>query len=493
MPFTWSKQQNEIFAHFAAEASGNLAVRARAGTGKTSTILEGISHSKDYSILLAAFNKRIAVELQQKLRNARAKAQTLHSLGFGCVMREWGKLEVSSDRSRSRGLAMEAVGSDEPKAMISLIAKLMTIAREVLPFATYAEDLDDLAYEFDCVPEDHWQENGWDLARICEYAIGAMELAKAKTPVIDFSDMLYLPVVNGWAHPRYDLVCIDEAQDMNACQLFLAQGVVKKKGRIVVVGDDRQAIYGFRGADSNAIDRLKAELNAGELPLSTTYRCPRLVVREAQRIVPDYEAAPGCPDGIVRDAHIAQIVSQVGPGDFILSRSNAPLVKTCLMLLKNNVRARIEGRDIGKRLENIAKNVSKGDSYMPLPDFIGLLMTWRDREFAKAMKADKESRAQSVMDQAETLQVLSEDLDDNTVNGLKGRIDYLFGDAAKQAGVVVCSTVHKAKGLETDKVFILRDTLYPGKNSRAKIEEQNIEYVAITRAMKELVWVNGRL
>jgi superfamily I DNA/RNA helicase len=376
--------------------------------------------------------------------------------------------------------------------MITLIAKLMTVAREVLPFAQYPEELDDLAFEFDCTPDDKWMEHGWDASRICDYAIAAMSIAKQKTDTIDFSDMLYLPVVNGWARPRYDLVCVDEAQDMNACQLFLAQGVVKKKGRIVVVGDDRQAIYGFRGADSDAIDRLKSELHAEELPLSTTYRCPKLVVREAQRIVPDYEAAPGCPDGIVRDTELRQIVGQVEPGNFVLSRSNAPLVKTCLMMLKRNIRARIEGRDLGVRLANIAKNISKENDSMPLPEFLGRLVSWRDREVAKALKAEKESRAQLVQDQAETLQVLSEDLSGNRVSDLKGRIDFLFGDAAKQYGTVVCSTVHKAKGLESDRVFILRDTLYPGKNSRDKIEEQNIEYVAITRAMKELVWVNGR-
>jgi superfamily I DNA/RNA helicase len=491
LAFTWSPQQNAIFDHFGGKP-GNLTVRARAGTGKTTTILEGISHSKDFSILLAAFNKRIAVELQEKLKNPKAQAKTLHSLGFGCCMREWGKLNVSSDKGRARALAIAAVGSDQPKAMISLIAKLHTIAREVLPFAKHPDELDDLAFDFDCIPEDHWHEAGWDTERICEYAIGAMELARSKTDTIDFSDMLYLPVVNGWARPRFDLVCIDEAQDMNACQLYLAQGVVKKKGRIVVVGDDRQAIYGFRGADSDAIDRLKAELHADELPLSTTYRCPKLVVREAQRIVPDYEAAPGCPDGIVRSTDLRQIVSQVEPGNFVLSRSNAPLVKTCLMLLKQSIRARIEGRDIGQRLANITKNISKGADSMALTEFLSRLTTWRDREIAKALKADKESRAQLVQDQAETLQVLSEDLENNTVTGLKGRIDFLFGDAAKQHGTVVCSTVHKAKGLEADRVFILRDTLYPGKNSRMKIEEQNIEYVAITRAMKELVWVNGR-
>jgi DNA helicase IV len=93
------------------------------------------------------------------------------------------------------------------------------------------------------------------------------------------------------------LVIIDEAQDMNASQLLLAMKSCKKGGRIAVVGDDRQAIYGFRGADSNSLDRLKGELVAHELGLTTTYRCPKVVVAGAARLVPDYTAAPAAPEG----------------------------------------------------------------------------------------------------------------------------------------------------------------------------------------------------
>jgi len=74
MDRVWSAQQEAIFGWFGS-AGGNLVVRARAGTGKTTTILEGIGRAPEGKILLCAFNKRIAEELQTKVRNPAAEGE----------------------------------------------------------------------------------------------------------------------------------------------------------------------------------------------------------------------------------------------------------------------------------------------------------------------------------------------------------------------------------------------------------------------------------
>jgi len=94
--------------------------------------------------------------------------------------------------------------------------------------------------------------------------------AKERTPVIDFADMIFLPLVHRWVRPWFDLVVLDEAQDWTRAMLQLVRGCCRRDGRICIVGDDRQAIYAFRGADSSSLDRLKAELKAAELGLKTT-------------------------------------------------------------------------------------------------------------------------------------------------------------------------------------------------------------------------------
>ena len=502
---TWSPQQSDIFGWF-REGKGNLVVRARAGTGKTTTICEGINHAPEESIILAAFNKRIATELTTKLKNPYAEAKTLHAIGFGFVLQNWKGVKPDSERGwRLAATALREMthgGVDAPNTIITLVSKLATLGKEINPFARKppvaaskysvgeAGDLTDIQYDFDCLPEAD-AGGDWTAETIEIAALRAMELATVKDPmnVIDFSDMVYLPLRNGWVRGKWNLVCIDEAQDMNASQLMLAVGACKKGGRIAIIGDDKQAIYGFRGADSGAIDRMKAQLEAVELGLTTTYRCPKLVVELAQKIVPDFHAAPSAPEGVISIIQAVQVPQHVKPGDFLLSRTNAPLVKTCLSILRAGIRAKIEGKDIGKGMVALVKKLKPKS----IPHFLEKLKTWESDMVARALKAKREERAEQIRDQAETLLYLAEGM--KGVPELEKRIFDLFDDAAGTP-VVVCSTVHRAKGLESNRVFILRDTLRPrfskGPNAKpVSSEERNIEYVAITRSKGELIWVDG--
>ena len=109
---------------------------------------------------------------------------------------------------------------------------------------------------------------------------------------------------------------------------------VKVDGRIIAVGDPAQSIYQFRGADSEAIPNFIDKLRAKTLPLSVTYRCPKSVVRLAQEVVPDIEAAPGAPEGTVRKYSLKNFLNRLNPEISFLSRTNAPLIKYCLKLLR---------------------------------------------------------------------------------------------------------------------------------------------------------------
>lgn len=485
----WSEQQTAIFNWFET-GKGNLVVRARAGTGKTTTILEGIEHAPEGSILLAAFNKRIADELTTKLDNPCAQAKTLHSVGFGLVMKQWGKVRVDADRAER--IARAVMGEQAPNAMVNLTKKLVSLAKMMAPFAT-KEDLLEICEAFDVVPDADWRKDGWDEDRIALYAHDALEVSNEKDGSIDFDDMVYLPVRNGWASGRFELVCIDEAQDMCATQIKLAQSVCAKDGRVIVVGDDRQAIYGFRGADSGSIDRLLRELNAKELGLNITYRCPKKVVEIAARLVPDYKAAPSAPEGVVRNAVEAQMMSEVEPGDFILSRKNAPLARICLTLLKQGKRAKIEGRDIGKGIMALIKQL-KATS---IPGLVEKLESWKEKEIARASKlkteTQRDNRKNAVLDKAELLMALMDGV--TGLAQLQTRIADLFDDTTNPGARIVCSSVHRAKGLETNRVYLLADTLYPGSKGNSKraasIEEANIHYVAVTRAKETLVLVKS--
>jgi superfamily I DNA/RNA helicase len=114
--------------------------------------------------------------------------------------------------------------------------------------------------------------------------------------------MIWLPIVLRLPIEKYDWVFVDEAQDLNKSQLELVHNLVNETGRVCCVGDRHQSIYGFRGADVDAIPRLIRELNEVKvLPLTVSWRCPSSVVGLAQQLVPQFQAAPDAPEGTIEE------------------------------------------------------------------------------------------------------------------------------------------------------------------------------------------------
>lgn len=481
MAFTWSPQQQAIFAQVRKNDRRNIVVIARAGTGKTTTIVKAVDFAPEKKILFAAFNVKIKQALIAKVRNPNVKVNTIHGLGFAFVMRNWTDVQVDKEGTRADTLSRAACGN-VPDPIIRLVSRLHTKAREQYPYAKKYGDLTELLYSSDCEPEEGWQEQGYDAKYVEDKALQAMVLAAEKKPadlLIDFADMVFLPLRNGWVMRWYEMVVIDEFQDMTAAQLDLVMKACR--GRIMLVGDDRQAIYAFRGADTTSATRLPEQLNAIILPLTVTYRCGKNITTFAQTLVPDITADERNPFGQINPLPDSKLIETAQHGDFILSRINAPLPKIAMALLKSGKRARIAGRDIGESLRNLLRKMSKGTDQVDR--MLEQLNAWEVREVSKWTAAERPDRAASARDKAEMLRDLAEDT--ITLEEIGARINRLFtDDGLGDKGIITCSSVHKAKGLEADRVFILWDTLR-GRNQ----EEENIKYVAITRAIEELVLV----
>lgn len=475
----WSPQQEAIFQWFRS-GSGHLTVEALAGTGKTTTIIEAINDAPEERILLCAFNRRIAEELQRRLSvgTLRAEAKTLHSIGYGLVRQKWPEVTVDP-RARGNQLSTLVLPPGTKWTIQRLICQLCEKARELKPLAQSAHDLLDLAIEYDCTPEKWMEGAGFRLERIALYAYRMMEKATEPAPAIDYADMLFLPLRLGWTDPTYDLVVVDEAQDMTEPQLDLALGL--SKGRIALVGDSHQAIYKFRGADSDALGRLTKTLEAQTLGLTTTYRCAKSIVALAQTLVPGLEAREDAPEGTIVEILPSQLEAQAAVGDFILSRINAPLVPLALSFLRAGKRCRIQGRDIGKNLKALATKIARGAKAETIDDFLTGLTAWEVRETQRARTLEKEQLINLIHDRAETLEHLAEGC--ASIKELEDRLEYLFADEGSDQ--IILSTVHKAKGLEARRVFLLKWTLEKFKGP----EEDNIKYVAYTRAIEELVFV----
>jgi superfamily I DNA/RNA helicase len=124
---------------------------------------------------------------------------------------------------------------------------------------------------------------------------------------------------------------------------------------------------------------------------------------------------------------------------------------------------------------------------------------YEEREVNKAMAAKQEEKAQQISDKVSTLRVLASGFPGGTVADLVKRIDSLFGDLDDPNNPpppgVVLMTAHKSKGLEFPRVFLYGEEKFmPSRFARQDwqhIQEQNLVYVAYTRAEQTLVKVRA--
>lgn len=497
----WSKYQKDVFANIAS-GEGHTVVNAVAGSGKTTTIVRSLEHvPHGAKTLFVAFNKKIAENLKS-VAPPGIEVSTLHSYGLKTVSASLGRLTIDNDRVIKR-FARDLYG--DPWDLRYVLSKVVSLAKGTL--AKDVTDIDELidAFGIDIpkpktLPVNDANQEGEEppksereLAQerralmamtnreaFCKDVFDTMlRCAKPleEDGCMDFDDMIWLPLILDLPQRRFDRVFVDERQDLNAAQIKMVMRSVKPgHGRICAVGDTRQAIYGFRGADSGAMDKLIQELGATVLPLSVCYRCARNIVKEAQKIVPEIEPAPDAEDGVVRDVTETQMIDNAKAGDFILSRTNAPLISYCMMFLREGIPANIQGRDVGAAL---AAFVKKSNS----PDVISLrnyVEEWRDAECERLAKKHRDTQA--VEDRADCVLALSDGA--NSVAEVVARIQSLFADKDDYKRIIL-STTHKAKGLERDRVWVLTSTYM----RRPGIEEKNLYYVAVTRAKKELYLV----
>jgi UvrD-like helicase C-terminal domain len=201
------------------------------------------------------------------------------------------------------------------------------------------------------------------------------------------------------------------------------------------------------------------------------------------------ESHPSAPEGEVKRLE-TYIVADFPSSGCILCRNTAPLVAFAYSLLKRDVPCRILGRDIGAALISIVKKLRPID----LDDFLSKLQVWLDREVERAFKEDRSP--ERLYDQSECLRFFVDSLDEDsrTVDSLVAKIELMFVEQP-MASRLTLSTVHKAKGLEFETVFILDFEKYmPSRwaaQEWAKTQEQNIIYVAVTRAKHRLVYINS--
>lgn len=498
--FIPSHYQEAIF-NFIDYDVGNLVVEACAGSGKSTTLIQIIKRIPiEKSILFCAFNKDIVKELSKKVDKAYTNVdiRTIHSLGFLYLQRNVKdkKLTINENKYREfiynhlkdiSRVNISYMSYNTKMKYIDNIVKLIDFARYNL--ADSVKEIVDLAEKHDIDLLDD-EPNA---------VLDALEWGKEWLDDIDYTDMVWLPNTLPFKPYGllYDYIFLDEAQDVSTAQRELILKCKKINTRMFSFGDSNQCLYSFASASPDSFDKLKSIPNTKVLPLSISYRCPKNIVNFAKTLVPSIEHNE--KNEIDGEIKYNSNIEDINDGDMVLCRNNAPLMKLYCELIRNGKKCKIRGKDIGLNLKRIVKSYKQDKLNADLSKdglFVRLyenLFSLRDKMMKKSGLDEttimNDSAIVNKLDIINTLEILSEGI--NNSDELITKISDMFSDR-KNVGISL-STIHKAKGLECNNVFIACPSLMPSKSAKQKWEieqENNLKYVAYTRAKSKLSFLN---
>lgn len=523
--------------HWTTDSTGNLILEAVAGSGKTFTIIEmcvaivleaikrGISPRK--LIALMSFNAKVRDELKARIQarglSAWVEVNTVHGFAFTAFKSQFGPRKPNSYKL-----------SDLLDPLLKSFKLTYKFSPPICQAVSIAKDTGmELFYpnttaEWKKLIDYHdisWDEDKLPLSGFINLCADLFRLSTQNTDKIDFSDMIWMPLKHNLPFPQFDFVFIDEAQDTNATRREVAKRMLKQfkpddtfaeqdgepprlqreaweplkpAGRLIAVGDRHQAIYGFTGADNDALDILKKEFNAAELPLSTCFRCSKAVIRHAQSIVshirPRLMAIEGAVHLQMPEYNFHNLLFNNGKDypfqtSAILCRKNAPLISLAFQLLSKQIPCRIEGRDVGQELIRLCKKHSEPSD--PKSKLSSNLQRHLQEQSSKLtpykldLLTDKVSAINSILQ----LPFIT------SISQLYSEIEKVFSDYdPTKPPRLTLSSVHKSKGLEWPTVYLLgRNAWMPSQFATQpwmEEQEQNLIYVAITRAKETLYEVS---
>ena len=471
--------ENKHILHLIKSTKRNILIRADAGTGK-STQLKLIDHADSTEPkLYLAFGKRNVEEAIADREAGETLAfrdttdiRTFNSLGYRVWRDALGVRKLNVDWNKTRDLLRQEINnlpkryrSDaydeyfEITSAISLAKNLGYVPDGKFPNAHRLVDTGTLIERMDTKLSDL----GWTLLD----SVLVASIKASYDGLVDFDDQVYMPAMFGGPFPKFPLIMVDERQDLNPCN----HAMLKRfhRSRIVAVGDGGQAIYAFRGAYPDGMDRHKAEFDAEEADLTVCWRCPEAIVKAVHWHKPKMRW--------VRRGGLAASLRNPGVHNFtdncaIICRNNAPLFSLALRLLAAGRSVSVHGSDIGPKVITIMRKL--GDEGMSQRETLSAIDWWLQEKLAR--------QSTTARDIADCMRVFARN--GQTLQGAIAWAESLFA----QKGNVQFLTGHKAKGLEFDLVFHLNPHLIRLEEE----QERNLRYVITTRSKDTLYEIDER-
>lgn len=462
------------------------------GTGKTTALIRMVEEALESGIPpqkigYLSFTRRAAQEAQERAaiklgltKEVTPYFRTLHSLCFqtlgispsgvmeGVRLREFGEwigLPVTGKRTRDDTTLTGYTQADRALFMENLARVTGISLREM-----YERDPDDLE---------------WSMV---EYVALSLEERKKSHGLLDYTDMLSLFLKTGWS-PQLELLLVDEAQDLSQLQWAVVEAIARTSKRIIVAGDDDQAIYRWAGADVNYFVNMKGQV----LPLEQSWRVPNSVHNISQSLISRLENRRDKVWMPKRDEGVVDFIVEEEQVDWnretlVLARNAATLKRTQKFLRAEGVIFEFRGES------SIPRQVTRG------------VKAWERLRKGERVSPEDAAAAMSLIEGADTTQKDVESVGINdlgierrsvwheALDGLSEedrsymRLALSRGEKIGEKPLVRLSTIHGAKGAESDNVVLYTDlsTRTHREFYTQPDDETRVWYVGVTRARSNL-------
>ena len=515
---------------------GPVRVLAGAGTGKTRAITHRIANGvatgvyAPTEVLALSFTTRAAGEMRGRLRVLGAsgvQARTFHSAALRQLRFFWPRLH----------------GNELPTLIESKLGILATAARR-RRLATDQAVLRDLASEIEwakvsnVAPDDYARiapqrsRSVGDLApEVVAGVFESYEETKREQGRMDMEDVLLFTAgmladdarVAAQVRQQYKWFVVDEFQDVSPIQYALLDLWLGGRDELCVVGDPAQTIYSFAGAQASYLRDFATRFpETASIDLVRNYRSTPEIVGFANQILAGTPSqgvqlvaqrptgptvvAQACPDEVAEGQHVAGRIAELRAAGTpaseiaVLFRINAQseayedaLASRGIPYVIRGARRFFDRPEVRQAVTMLRGTARGGQSAEePLVDIVRATlggMGWStEAPSSRGQTRDRWESLQALVDQAVEF-AAADPLD------LGGFVDELDRRASEQhapvADGVTLATLHAAKGLEWDAVFLcgMQEGTLPiiYAESPAEIEEERrLLYVGITRARREL-------
>jgi superfamily I DNA/RNA helicase len=487
----WSKQQKRIFKAV-VNTTGNIIIQAAAGSGKSTTAFAAIRYlCEKYphtSVLFLSFNKEIQLHAEKKLEDVRnCKVYTFHGYGIQ-VLRETGFIAANGTQIETGKVGDYIFGAD-CRVDFNFRKHLFGIVTNIRQHGIMTYEVEDLEKIF----KKNWSSmlqfgiNKAEVKKISQRMMTVSQTLKAldkKRDIMDFDDMCRFPLLyNSFKELKKssipDVVVVDEVQDMNSYNLGFIKWLMKRGARVIAVGDENQAIYEFRGAHIDSMQRVQRLIRGKEFPLSTTYRCRSRIVSFAKAIYNERFEGP-VPE-ITAHKEGGKVIKIYGSDEdpyridrllasqcqMIVSPKNKHLMRIWLTLFARKVPCSLKGSKITGTLSTIMRNLqNEGLSFEQALNKLRTLIA------SEETKENVRDLAQCTLDFCISFKLSSFE---QAQSKLKEIAQYDKG--------IKLHTVHSSKGLESDRVWLI-DDFFDSE------QIQCMTYVGMTRAAKRLYFAS---